>query len=209
MSKIKLIMLSMLAVFALSAAASASASAFSFLVLGKKLTGTEEETIKSTSGESVLETVGTKIICAESEGSGNLKAEGLTLYHITFLTCSVSKPANCAVSQPILVDGFDHLLLVPTGTIIDLFSPLPGKPFVTLTFSNSGGTCSIAGAQEVTGEAAGIVVGGETVKTTGELSFTNTSGSSLQLAGVTAKFKSTQKLTLAGMIGGSWAAMME
>ncbi len=209
MSKIKLIMLSMLAVFALSAAASASASAFSFLVLGKKLTGAEEETIKSTSGESVLETVGTKIVCAESAGTGTIKAGGSSTYQITFSTCSVSKPANCAVAQPIVVDGPDQLSLVPAGTLTDSFSPLTGKPFVTLTFSNSGGTCSIAGAQEVTGEAVGIVVGGETVKTTGELSFTNTSGSSLQLAGVTAKFKSTQKLTLAGMVGGSWAAMME
>lgn len=211
MSKIKLILLSIFAVLAVSAVASSSASAFSFLIEGKALTA--NETTTSSGGPAVLETAGTKIECAETEGEDTLLLlqPGLTDYHILFKTCAVSKPLGCTVAQPILVKGLDHLVLLASGALATLFLPATGNTFVTLTFANkTGETCSITGTQEVTGIAGALVVGGEESKETGELEFTNaTSGSKLELAGVSAKFKLKALVKLSGANKGKkWSAMM-
>lgn len=207
MFKIKLISLSLFAVFAMSAFASASASAFSYLVLlGHTLTGTESETVKSSGGPATLQTTGTTIVCEEAHGTGTILAGGNSTYHIEFLTCRVEKPTGCTVHEPILVSGEDHLVLTNPGVLLDEFLPSNGNTFVLLTFL--GATCSIAGTQAVEGKAGGEIIGGEEAKKIGELNFVNTS-SNLTLGGVKANFKLVQKLELSGAhAGGLWAAMM-
>ncbi len=205
MSRLKLVLLTAFAVCALGAAISSSASAFSYLVLGGFL-HEPEEPFTSTGGPATLATAGTEVICEEAKGSGGIELTGLGLYHIVFTVCRVAKPANCAVAAPILVKGIHHLTLNAAGALLVQFLPATPPIFVKLSFSNSGGTCSIAGEQSVEGSAAGLSVGGEKHALTQELEFTNAT-SALTLAGIKANFKLKQKITLnSDML---WGPMMQ
>ncbi len=205
MSRLKSITLTLLAVCALGAAISSSASAFSYLVLGGFL-HEPKEPFTSSGGPLTLASVGTETICEEAKGSGVIELTGLGLYHIVFTVCRVAKPANCRITEPILLKGIHHLALSPGGLPLVQFLPATPPVFVKLIFANNGGTCPIAGEQSVEGSFAGLVVGGEKHALTQELEFTNTT-TALTLAGVKANFKLKQKITLnSDML---WGPMMQ
>jgi hypothetical protein len=206
MSKIKLALLGVLAVVAMSTIASASASAFSFLVGGKTVAAGEAFSGTSEGGTAVLEMTGVAVTCNTSHGIFSILSGGLSHYHILYKTCTVSKVLNCSVAEPILVLGLSQLTLLNNVLAKEFKGVKAGEEFVTLTFSNNGGECAIAGPQSIKGVAVGTVSTGETEALTGELTFTNTSGTKLELGGVAAKYKDKQKLRLNG--DQKWAVMM-
>jgi hypothetical protein len=92
MTRIRMILLSLLAVFAFSAVASASASA----ELPEFSPGAAKTKFTSKSGVSILETSGQKIECKSDTNSGELTGPKTDTVTVTFLKCeSVALKAKC------------------------------------------------------------------------------------------------------------------
>lgn len=179
MSKIRLIMLSLLAVFAVSAVASASASAalckeepgkkLFTLCLGKELTLAEGEfnvditsvgktTLTASEIEIPCEKILPLLVLLDSLG-GVVK---ILPFKIHFVECTVTKPAHCVVEPSSTEKGLILTLeldgiVKPGGEI--LFLPVSGSHFTTIVLKSSGGTCTIAGSDEVTSEGKKAEVG--------------------------------------------------
>jgi len=211
MSKVRFIVLSVLAVLAVSAVASASASAHEFLVNGKPVTGTEPVT--STGGLFRL-VAATKIIdCETANGFGLILSGGKTFIHdIHFLNCKTSQ-TKCAVHSIGASNGLILLVNVPDLLVTrktsggaevtaDEFQENPTtKEFITLKFlAEAGGSCSEFGTEtKVKGQVAAQVNNG-----TESLEFTEPElqGNSLEAFGKAAKFFGTakQKLVNGGVL---------
>jgi hypothetical protein len=160
MSRLKLMVLAWaVAALAVSAfAASASAAELgTWMVNGKSITepvALEHETL---GGEyRLLGTpfgVAVHILCTKVLVLGLITTGGLGHAHFEFHSCTVSKPANCTVEEPIPVLVDFHLFKEP-GTpdpIFTLhFTPLEGTTFATITLK--GATCALKEKFEVKGE---------------------------------------------------------
>jgi hypothetical protein len=159
MSRVRLLLLSILAVLAVGAIASASASAAGqWWVSAAKFSGTEEITAhlkvgtksvltsKLPGGEEV-ELVSPKISIKKADIFNNNKdlAE-----EITFLETTLAKPVGCVLSSPsVVVRPVVTELVVVGGKVYDLFTPKAGAEFVTLTLTG----CAGEGKYKVTGQA--------------------------------------------------------
>ncbi len=166
MSRVKFIMLSMLAAFALSAVASATASAHEFFINGSALSKTEEVQGNSipyateNKFESIIAKLNVNINCAVAVAPGGaanvLETAGKIKSKIEFKDCSIYKTAKgateeqiaCSLKEPVVAEaegslnGAGELELKPTAANKTLFSE----------FEIVGTGCAIAGKQKVEGE---------------------------------------------------------
>lgn len=197
MAKVKLILLSLMAVMAVGAVMSASASAHEFLILGKKIAAGEKVLFlsKNVAGNSaILEqgTAGLKITCTAVTNHGFLEAAGKSTTTVIFNSCTVNRPAGCTVETPIVVKASDQLVLFE-GILSDEFSPEGGgTTFTILKFSGAG--CSLT-TLEVNGEATGAVDNGNEALAH-VLTFSNTSGTNLTTGGVASFFRLKDEIKL-------------
>jgi hypothetical protein len=232
MARIRLMLLSVLAVLAFGALASVSASASDKTCpqeKGKELNWcvegvvvSEDSTIKEapvegTSGVSVLEGtvlgVKTKVECAEDEFKGILEDSGADSGEIKFKNCKVIEPENCKVKEPIEFSFISQLVLEEPGAraSVEFWGPTGGEgkeeeEFVSLTFTEKP-ACAIAGTAAVKGSQTC-----ELDKTNAEAWKENTthkvicktSGSELKLGTAKAKFSSTATIKLVS--GGKFSA---
>jgi hypothetical protein len=160
MTRFRLVLLSLFAVFAVGALASASASAEecqngtkALFCLSSGNTPIHLEKVLGTSGLSLLAgTIGgaeVRIHCKDDLFSGLLRLLGLATAEVDFLGCVAEKPTTCTSSTLILANAHIQLLseLMPalglaTGTG-------PEEEFAKVTLS--GGSCVIAGTYTITG----------------------------------------------------------
>jgi len=212
MSRIRLIMLAALAVFAFSAVASASASAFE---LKWKVNGAEAsgQQVSSSGGEFKL-AAGTKTItCTSVTDTGNAEASGKgKAKEIKFTGCKPGQ-SGCNVKSEGQSNGTIVVSEIPTQLVerepsgggakkeADNFEAKMNakgeKEFVTLKFeAEAGKSCSEYPETKVKGSVAG-----ETINSGGavELNFPNPElkGNTLEAFGVAAKLtgKDTLKIT--------------
>jgi hypothetical protein len=81
---------------------------------------------------------------------GGLLPEGLGFVELAFKTCTVVKPLNCTVKEPINVNAdFHHFHNTVTGKLYLIFKPLGGA-FAKITLE--GPNCAFKELFEVTGE---------------------------------------------------------
>ncbi len=176
-----------------------------YCIEGKELTGVEEETVSSEGGTFNLGATGTETVCEAVKDTGTIKAGGKDTERLEFATCHVTKPANCMVTEPIIFDIKSELIEV-AGKLSARWQPKEGVVLGTVNYLNSGGTCAFGGLWQFTGQMTGLVVS-EGEAETGELNFTNTSGSELESAGIAFKVKLKDKIKLSGANKGKkWAA---
>jgi hypothetical protein len=159
MSRFRLMLLSMLAVFAVGAVASASASAAGqWWVSGAKFSGTEGVTAHLKSGtKSVL----------KSNLPGGEEIDILSLLltiklgdifginrgvveEITLLEAEITVPLGCGLVSPsIIVKPVVTELVVEGAKVFNLFTPKTGTEFTTITITG----CAAEGKYKVTGQA--------------------------------------------------------
>jgi hypothetical protein len=202
MSKVRFIIVSVLALLAVGAVASASASAHEFKNNGVGITGTLS--VLSEGGLFQL-IAGAKVVdCEKVTDSGTVLTGGRDLAaEIHFLNCKTGQ-SGCDVHSPTAPNGLILVANVPTllverensskvKVLADEFKEnATTKEFVTLLFlALSGGSCSEYGTEtKVKGQVAAVVNNG-----TESLEFTNPElkGNTLEAFGVAAKLFGTDK----------------
>jgi hypothetical protein len=217
-TRIRLILMSLLAVFAVGAVASASASATVCEPLDKEgewtwCSAAKEITspVEGTSGVSKLESeVGGKkltIECTADTFKGTLedpepsKLDGASSGEIKFTGCSVVGVAKCTVHEPIEFKFKDQLINKPPTKPEDEFKPNEGETFVEIKIE--GAECAIKGTLKVKGtQKCNLDTTFETEQKEHELICTP-AGSKLKLGEKEAKFTSTEKVKRVG--GGVWS----
>lgn len=194
MSKVKMIVTTLIAVFALSAIASASASAGEWMVGGTSLTGSEAlATTAKVDENGVLVAAGVTITCEggtlngvkpQIEEAGNKGS----VESLEFTGCSAAGE-NCKLAGqnaggtigtlPIHVS----LELQPGSSSIVLatFLPNSGTTFATIAFTGSG--CSLSGKQPVNGKALVEGPTGQEEKVTQEIKAITSQASGLLKVG--------------------------
>ncbi len=208
MTRIKLIMLSMVAVLGVSAVASTSAFALETRWTVEGTTVTTETPVEGVVGTAQLNSIilGQKIIieCTENTlSNAAIEKEGKSKGEIKFKKCTVVTVAGgvrgalpkCVVKEPIEFKFLDLLVAGPGGVLEDEFKPSTGEEFVTIHIENKGEEiCTLRGVYEATGTydaSGGAEV--EVSKTEHELVYTST-GSKVKLKKELAAF--TNKTTL-------------
>ena len=88
------------------------------------------------------------IECTKVHVTGSLGAGGTGTATLEFSSCTVTKPANCKVKEPI-VTSVNTNLITGTGGLENEFVPPTGSPFTTVTLE--GASCSLKTPFEVTG----------------------------------------------------------
>ncbi len=150
MPRLRLILLGLFAVLAVSAVASPSASALQWYVNGVLLTGVLK--IEATQlGNGVLKAkiagVAVEVICEQLSDSGTIDnggtpASGLGLGVVDFKKCTLPKPAGCKVLNELITSTAK----VDLGTI-------NGKPYALLLPDPSGSTFTLIPVRGCTEEA--------------------------------------------------------
>jgi hypothetical protein len=167
LSKLKIILVSLLAVFTLAVAAStASAAEPSWHVNGTKVAAGAKFTIALGAavaagnhltydhGEAELSCTGVDIESGWIEGE---KAGGAE--HVELTGCTVNKPAHCALAGGKLVTPEMRAELLSGEPARVTFKPLHGTVFSEIKLENSGGTCALNGKTfKMTGSITGTVV---------------------------------------------------
>jgi hypothetical protein len=160
MSRIKLVLLSVLAVFAVSGVATASASAktcgtgekWVYCYDSGEEIGTPAQEVSGTSGEAILQGtitgVTSEIKCATDDFVGFLELLGASKATITFLTCKMIKPTGCKLSTG------DEAKIVAIAN--DDLGPHPAEPVDLFTGS---GTEEAFATLEVVNESGCTIVG--------------------------------------------------
>jgi hypothetical protein len=205
MSRIRLIILSLLAVFAIGAFGASSASAacndgghqsvFCYHD-GKEIT---HDTLVGESGLSLLEGksggVAFTVHCPHDTIWILILALGVTHGEISFLDCSIAKPAGQGCTVPFLigVEFLDQLsanIMPPT----DLFKGLgANEEFSKFTIGGAG--CTAKGSIVVEGLQTAELPGSETSGVEHEV-VAKKSGSKLKIGGAVASFSSSAKVKL-------------
>jgi hypothetical protein len=224
MSRIRLIMLSMLAVFAFAAVASASASAatceagdeakdeYTVCSGAKEFPGTLTNSVKTTKAvlSSTVLGVEVKIECTEGaiENKENGK-DNTSVGKISFTKCKVLKPAKgCAVAEPIVAEFTDALSPPPAAPKDTFTGAGEGGAFAAIEFRNNGSETCVLGDKsrfEVTGsQLCTFDTAIATEQKTHEVKCA-TSGSKLKLGANEAKFSAT--FTGVEAEGKSWAIL--
>jgi len=203
MSRLKAVLLSLVAVFAFSAVAAASASAHSYWVSGTELLEGEKREVEGTSGTSLLVAAELTVICTRDVFTGTIKGGGDSTATVKFTECSVEAAPRCAVTEPIEFNVGDHLTSFEEK-IGDAFEPEAGGTFVTIKVT--GGECSLAGKYEVKGkQQCGLGANAEREQEEHEIVCTP-AGSELKFGKKAATFEGTDKVKLKG--GGNWSALL-
>lgn len=211
MTRLRLAFLTAIAVLALTAVASATASALEYKIEGSGVTGkTALENINETGTKNKLKGtpfgVTVQIQCSHREGE-NLAIDtlGSSEVKLKFSSCTVEKPANCSVEEPI-VTTVVGALGEAGGGLVNEFSPVSGTTFTEITLLGS--SCSLKGKPfKVEGKQACELPAGAVEAVEHGLAC-NASGSALTAGGKKAEFESSEaKLSLAGANEGKkWSA---
>jgi hypothetical protein len=232
MSRLKLVMLSMLAVMAVGVVASASASAANCeknangkfaLCLGASpgvLTAGGFNTDVTRDGTSIYElkdAAGIPVLCSAIKNTGgkivgtatpSVTIEGLVL---EFSTCVVDEPAKCVVTEPIKTESLKGEILKKEEIE---FTPTTGEIFATLKFANKGTEiCSLKGLslqiKTVEGKGQGCLA--PSIETPAKLHLLEcpTSKSHLSFGGAAATFKGlyNNNLLSSGGVEETWSVV--
>jgi hypothetical protein len=226
MSRIRLILLGLFAMFALSGVAAGSAQAVECpdAVNGGDVAlckgGVEQEglfpflSIKTPNTSSKLEvTGGPTVVCQEALDTGTFHASNsnlLILLLIKFhgeclVTNTAETKANCEVVEPISTKEI-HGTFDGDNPLLVLFKPLTGTEFASITIKNKAGKACIFKIEnaKVTGEQDCHTVSPET-EAVAHLLVCSTSGSNLLFAGKAAKFELTEEVHLGSpFLGQQW-----
>jgi hypothetical protein len=151
MVRTRVVLLSVLASFVLTAAAaSAVASAHELRVNGRKVkaasfSGTESGTKNTLKGTPLG--VSVRIECTHRQGKGSVLQVSPGVWQIEgsgeLTSCVVAKPANCSVSEPITTRGDGEFEENAEGQIELDTSSEAGKPYTEITLA--GASCSLKG----------------------------------------------------------------
>jgi hypothetical protein len=212
MSRPRLIVVSIFAVFAVSAVASASASALHWKVNGTLLPAGQRLNVVSKGGPFTLKTkahgLKIEILCKKEKDNGWIEnpvggGNGIDLVTSEFSECEVLKPSlmGCTVKEPIVAHANTELVTIG-GAIWDQFTPDPaGGPFVVITIENcTGGAAVLNGTYNVEGKTNGKVE-----NSTSKLKFSATENDELTFATEPATLEGEAESTTAtetGMPGG-------
>jgi hypothetical protein len=233
MTRIRLMIVGLLAVFSVSAVSASSALATpkceagdvgtDFTVCAKASGGAQREfespgKLEGISGESILEaTVGgltVKIVCEEDRFVDTPEDSGTSTGTITFENCKVALPTSCklpAGQAEKIVANFTNALEAPPK--VTFTGSGPGNEFVSLNLENNGGTCVPAGAYTITGNTKtgctfdkNTAATAETFKLEHKLECKK-AGEELKLGTNVATFSSTAGVWLAGLPLEKWAIL--
>jgi hypothetical protein len=208
MLKPRIILLGVLASFALSAVAAATASAHEYFAETKAITTLLDGT--STSGKSILagEILGTKIeiISTLSSGTFSIGPNGTSTFTTNFTGLSIEEINSkgelialpkCTVENA-TATGVDQLLET-SGKWLDTFSP-KSPSTVFAEFKISGSECALAKTAKYKAEGSvnAILINPEEEKALGMIEFNpkEAGSQSLTFGGNPATFESTQSLIL-------------
>jgi len=213
MSRMKFILLGLLAAFAVSAVASASASAatHNFKIEGKTVgTGEKEELIvQSKAGlfESAIAGTKTTITCQEDIGGvSTIEEKGKSKFELKFkngcLFWEVKEGKKavltaCKVKEPILAKGEDELS-GGTGNPVEEFKEKGTEAFTTIEIE--GGSCAFAKKFEVKGSTTCALPEAAVEEATHEIICTGV-GSNLKFGGEAAYLYTTEWLNLKSLKG--------
>jgi hypothetical protein len=206
MSRIRLALLTAVVAMFVSVAA-ASAQAHEFRVAGAGVAGLVElkENKESVISQELKGTpfgVSTQINCKKTVTTGSINTGGTGTANLNFTECTVAKPANCTVKEPIETK-VNTLLVGPTPGVQNEFKPAVGETFTTITLE--GASCSIKEPFNVTGTQTCNLPGGETEAVAHKIECTTT-GSKLKAGGKAATFKGgVEELELVG--SKKWSAV--
>jgi hypothetical protein len=210
MSKVRLVLLSMLAALAASAAVTATASAgmpayttpagglIAGLLLILSLTRNNARLTSKLAGVNIEITCTHKHTVGWIHNSINGDALGLVLAH--YLECTMPKPAagNCKIKNGLIhVHSRVLLLLNGKGGYKEEYTPAEGSNKFALIGVEGCNNSALNGEFEVTGTAVA-----EVNNTTLELEFTETSGSNLKLGANAAQYIDTVKPLMEGTTEG-------
>jgi hypothetical protein len=143
-NRIRVLLVSMLAVFAISAVASASASAHAFKVNGVVVAGATTFPIVDLSsagvggtGFAILEapSVGLTIECQESVSNGKIEKEGKNTDEIKFQKCTKVIPATCKVGEPINTGTINSTLIGAAGKPVQIEFVPQVQPFANIVIT--------------------------------------------------------------------------
>lgn len=160
--KLKIAFVGMLALFAFAAATSTASAVPTWLVNGTRVASGAKFTIAeaaaiSASNKLLFDNKEIEITCsAIAIKSGWI--EGFTkngAEHVAFSSCTVAKPAHCAVTGGNVTTAEVRSHLLPSETTPQVtFEPLNGTTFAAFKLESSGGTCALNGKEfKVAGHA--------------------------------------------------------
>jgi hypothetical protein len=159
MSRVKLLFVSVMAVFAVGAVVASEASAAPHWVInGTPLGSGSESVLGLLSGGSArlvskIGTVPTEVVCTTADATGTILAvnEDAAPSGIQFTSCKVEHPSGCTVKEPITTVALTSELLSNEVVGLDTWTPTSGTEFTSLTIT--GTACSVESKTPVTGKA--------------------------------------------------------
>jgi len=169
-SKVKIVLMALVAMIAFGTVAASSASAAGWFVNGTKLVGGQTIAIANTAqvDESTVlsqPSLGIRLTCSGKE----LKGEGAFIQGtasavapngLTFTGCSELAPSTCTIQTSIATEAVVASVETGAGTLTKIrFLPKTGHIFATIEFT---GTCAESGNQPVNGQ---VVLGSATGQT--------------------------------------------
>lgn len=213
MSRMKWIMLSLVAVLGVSAVASVTASAATknrFFVEKVELAGSDkiEGTVETAQLNSIVANLKMMIVCTENKlvaNTGEIEALGASKGEIEYNKCKVYEIKEgvltlltvCTVKEPIKFSFKDQLIEGPGGLVEDEFKPSSGTVFVKIEITGS--LCAFKGTLEPKGTyVASLGDEGERQLVEHELVFTST-GSKITLG--TEKGAFTNRVSKVKVVG--------
>jgi hypothetical protein len=159
MSRFKVLVVSLLAVFAVSAAASATASA-AHVYLIEQTELLSSEAVEDQGQNSKLETklLGLPIFlqCQEELSTGVFKPKGESTFRVEFKNCYLVENSNgkkiflvnCTVAEPIIAEGKDQLI---EHSVDEFKGEFKGEKGLYTEITIEGAKCVLTSKQKVTG----------------------------------------------------------
>jgi hypothetical protein len=159
MSRFKVLVVSLLAVFAVSAAASATASAAHvYLIEQTELLSSEamEDQGQNSKLEVKILGVPTFLQCQEELSKGVFKPKGESTFEIKFKNCYVVENSNgkkvflvnCSVAEPVIAEGTDQLI---EHSVDEFKGEREGVKGLFASLELTGEKCALKGKYKVTG----------------------------------------------------------
>jgi hypothetical protein len=192
MSRLRLALLAAVVAALTSVAIAASAQAHFYRVSGAELgAGAKDALEANTETAQTQELLGTPfgvathINCSKLATSGEIEGTNKGKATLKYSECTVTKPANCTVKEPIEVKATTLLVGSEPGVEVE-FKPETSETFTTITLL--GASCSIKEPFNVTGTQKCKLPSGETAAESHEIAC-ETSGSTLKAGGKTATYK--------------------
>jgi hypothetical protein len=157
LSKFKIVLVSVLALFAFAVAVSSAVAAPEWLVNGTKTTSASLFTIANAAALSTINslkwTVGTEVAEISCTGveiqSGFIKGTKENgAQHVVFTGCTMLAPTSCKLTSTTVTTGEVRSELLATTPATVTFKPLNGETFATFKVANNGVTCGLGNGKE-------------------------------------------------------------